>query len=274
MQELLANPAVQSAVLPALVASIAWALVGRTRALAAVPLAGWAAVVALAVGFSLEPLSARSKLVIALAASALLALALDWLRVQASARVVAALAALATGAALWIALRVLEQREGAAAWWLGLGVGAWAAAAVAAVAWADLPTPRALVVAAALGFTTAALGLLGASASIAMMGIALGASYAIALAAGLGTGRLPHGLRFVGLQAAAFAALGGEVASLTGELPWTALLPLPLIPLAARLAPRRFAAPAADAALTAAACALPALVAAALAWRAAGGASS
>lgn len=270
MQQLLENPAVQSAALPAFVAAIAWGLVGRTRALAAVPLAGWATVVALAVGFGFEPLSARNKLVIALAASALIALALELLRVQARARVVAALAALAAAASVWIALRVLEQRAGAAAWSLGLGVGAWAAVMVAAVAWVRLPTARALVVAAALGFTTAALGLLGASASIAMMGIALGASCGVALVAGLGSGRLPEGLRFVGLQMAVFAALGGEVASLTGQLPWTALLPLPLIPLAARLAPRRGAGSATDAALTAAACAVPALVAAALAWRAIG----
>lgn len=270
MQELLLNPAIQSGALPALAALLVWALVGRTRLLVLVPLAGLAAVVTAAVGFTIVPMTARSKLVIALAAAGAIALALDAWRRRPAVAVNAALAALATAAALWIAIRVLEQREGAAAWSLALGVAAWAAAMVAAQLYAALEPPRALVACAALGFCGGALALLGASSSVALIGIALGASYGVAL---LGTllwpGAAPRPA-FVGLPAAVFAALGGEVASLTGDLPWLALLPLLLIPVAVRAVPRRAHTRWRDGALAAAAALLPAALALALAWRAAG----
>lgn len=274
MQELLLNPAIQSGVLPALAALVAWALLGRTRALALVPMAGAATVIVLAVGFTVEPLTARSKLVIALAAAGALALALDMLRRRPSAALNAGLAALAAAAALWIAMRVLEQREGAAAWLLGLGVAAWAASMVAVLQFAALDTPRTLVAGAALGFTGGALGLLGASASVAMIGIAFGAACGVALLGNLFGRNDSTRLAFVGLPLAVFAALGGEVASLTGELPAYALAPLLLIPPAVRWAPQRDLARWADAAIAAAAALPPAALAIALAlWAAQRGAS-
>ncbi len=269
MQELLLNPAIQSGVLPALAAFVAWMLVGRTRALVLVPLAGFACVVAVAVGFTIEPLAARSKLVIALAAAGVLALALDALRGRPTTALNASLAALAAAAALWIAIRVLEQREGADVWLLAVAVGAWAAAMVAAWQFAALDTPRTLVAGAALGFTGGALGLLGASASVAMIGIALGAAYGVALLGNLFGRSSATRLAFVGLPVALFAALGGEVASLTGQLPGYALAPLLLIPLAVRWAPRRDLARWTDAAIAAAVAVPPAALAIALALRAA-----
>lgn len=271
MPELLLNPAVQSGVLPALAAAVVWALVRRTRALALVPLAGLATVVAVAVGFTVEPMTARSKLVIALALAGLVAVLLDTWRRRPTAMLNTGLAALAAVAALWIAIRVLAQRDSAAAATLAFAVALWAAAMVAAQQFAALDTARALVAAVALGFGGAALGLLGASASVAMIGIALGAASGVALFAILVVPGAPSNLAFVGLPAAAFAALGGEVASLTGQLPWYALLPMALIPVAVKAVPRRDRSRWADAALAAAAALPPAAAAIAIAYAAAGG---
>lgn len=265
MQELLLNPAIVSGVLPAVAAALAWAVLGRTRALVLVLLAGLATVTAAGVGFTLEPMTARSKLVIGLAAAGLLALVLDALRAEAGDAARGWLALLAAAAALWIAARVLAQRETQAATLLVLGVGAWAAAMVAGTLAARLDTLRSLVAAAVLGFAGGALGLLGASASVAMLGIAIGASCGVALLGFVIRGGAMPALSFVALPAAAYAALGGEVASLTGQLPWFALLPLALVPWAARAAPRRELSLPADAALAGIAAAIPAAAAVALA---------
>lgn len=269
MNDLLSNPAMQSGVLPALAAALAAALFARTRALVLVPLAGLAVVVWLAVGLTLEPLTARSKLVLGVAAAGAVALVLELLQVRARAPARVLLAVLGAAGALWIGMRVLQQMEGAALWSTSLLLVAYAVAMVEASqgragAGDEL---RTLAVGVVLGFAIGALGLQGASASVAMMGIALGASCAIGVLALLWRARAPLGLAHVGLPLAAFAVFAGEVANLTGELPGRALAPLPLVVLAARWRPpRRQSTPAwRDALVTLVAAAVPAAAALALA---------
>jgi hypothetical protein len=134
---------------------------------------------------------------------------------------------------------------------------------------------RTLVASTVLGFAAGALGLMGAAASVAMMGIALGASSGIALLAVLWRGPPTAPLAFLGLPVVVFAALGGLVASLTGELPGRALVPLLLIPIAVRLVPRSDTRLWRQAVLTAAAALIPAALALTLAlWTAAGAAAA
>lgn len=265
------NPALQSGVLPALAAVVAALLLRRTRALVLVPLAGLAVVVWLAVGLTLEPLTARSKVVLGVAAAGAMALALDLLRLQPRPLVRLLLALLAAAGALWVAARVLQQMEGATQWTTTLLVVAYAVAMIEASHATAADELRTLAAGVVLGFATGVLGLLGASASIAMMGIALGASCGIGGLALLWRGRDTLGLAFVGLPLAAFAVFGGEAASLTGDLPGRALAPLPLVALAAGWLPRRAQRPAwRDAALAAAVAAVPAAAALVLAvWPAA-----
>ena len=106
MHDLLLNPAIQSGILPALAALLVLALTGRTSALVLVPMAGFLTVVVLAVGFSLEPMTARSKVVACVLAAGALALALDLVRPRAVLVVRAAVAALTAAAAVWVAFRV------------------------------------------------------------------------------------------------------------------------------------------------------------------------
>jgi len=267
MNDLLSNPAMQSGVLPALAAALAAALFARTRALVLVPLAGLAVVVWLALGLTLEPLTARSKLVLGVAAAGAIALVLELLQVRARAPARVLLAVLAAAGALWIGVRVLQQLEGVPLWTTTLLLVAYAVAMVEASHAGAGDELRTLTVGVVLGFAFGALGLQGASASVAMMGIALGASCAIGVLALLWRTRAPLGLAFVGLPLAAFAVFAGEVASLTGELPARALAPLPLVALAARwLPPRRQSTPAwRDALVTLLAGAVPAAAALALA---------
>ncbi len=265
MSEWMLNPAVQSGVLPALAAMVAAVLFGRTRALVLVPMAGFAVVVWVAVGVSLEPMTARSKLVVAVAAAGVIALVLDLWRQRASIAFGVVLGVLAAAAAVWISIRVVAQKEGAAAWLLALAAVVWSVAMVESMRLAAGDNLRTLVASTVLGFACGALGLLGATASVAMMGIAFGASCGIAALAVL-VGWQPRAeLWFVGLPVAAFAAFGGLVASLTGDLPGRALVPLIAIPVAVRLVPRGGDHRWREAILWAVAAAIPALAASALA---------
>ena len=266
MQDLLLNPAVQAGILPALAALLAWALTRHSRALALVPMAGFLVVVVLALGFSLEPMTGRSKAVVGVFMAGALALGLDWQGQRSTAVVRAALAVLTSAAAIWLAIRVLQQKDGLALWGQAFAVLVFAAAMVDSSRAAGGDGLRASVVGTLLGFATAALGLLGASSSVALMGIALGASYGVVVLAQMLGGRSAAALEFLTLPPAVFAVLGGLMACLTGELPWFALLPLPLIPWVARLASRPDSPAWRDALVTGLSAGVPALVAVGLAW--------
>ena len=257
MQDLLINPVVQSAIAPAIAAAVVAALVLRTRAFGLVPLAGFAVVVALAVGFSVEPTTARAKAVLAISGAGALGLVLDLAGVRATAALRVALALLVAAAALWVSVRVLQQKEADVGW--GVAAGIVALAVAMAESWrltVDDPV-RALVSAAALAFTSGVLGLLGASSSVALTGIAFGSACGVGLIAKLWRGRDGDAPAFATLAVMVFAVLGGLLASLTGELPGHALAPLVLVPLAVRLVPRTPRRPAWRDALLASAAALP-----------------
>ena len=273
MHDLLLNPAIQSGILPALAALLVLALTGRTSALVLVPIAGFLTVVVLAVGFSLEPMTARSKVVACVLAAGALALALDLVRPSAVLVVRAAVAALTAAAAVWVAFRVLQQKEGSALWAQGAAVVVFALVMVESARAVAGDSLRCLVVGTLLGFASGVLGLLGASSSAAFMGIALGASYGVALLAQMVRGRSSAMLDQLVLPAAVFSVLGGLMACLTGELPWYALLPLPLIPWVARFMSRPKAPAWRDALVTGFSALVPAIVAVGLAYWSADGRS-
>ena len=96
---------------------------------------------------------------------------------------------------------------------------------------------RASVIGTCLGWGSGALAVLGASALLGQIGIALGTACAgAALAQMLRGGPAPSGWS-VGLPASLGAALVGVLAVATGELRWYFLLPLLIVPFAARWVP-------------------------------------
>jgi hypothetical protein len=117
-----------------------------------------------------------------------------------------------------------------------------------------------------LGLAAGALALLGASALLAQIGIAVGAGAgAVLLIHMAGLKRGPAGWTLV-LPAATICSLVGLLAVFTGSLPWFCLLPTLAIPWAARLARRERDAPWLAAVLTSLAGVVPLLLAVGLAW--------
>lgn len=230
MNDLLNNPAVQSGVIPLLLGLVLAFALARTRFLALVPWAGFVAVVALALDFALEPLTALRKLVLVGLIGGALALTLDAARVPAGPALRAGLALLAAAAALWMLARVLGQ--GANLWLAGAGVALYAISLTLSLLLVAGDTLLASLSATVVGVASGVLALLGASASMTQMGIALGAASGAVLLVQLLRGeRAPLG-GFIALPVALICSLIGVGASLTGALPWVALLPMPLIGVA------------------------------------------
>lgn len=175
MNELLQNPAVQAGVVPFLIALALSAVLGRTRFLGLGQVAGFLALVGLAIGFSFEPMTAMRKLIVLGAASGLALLLLEAPREprKEASWVVLALLALGT---VWMLWRLLVQRELPAA----LLVGSLSAAFVVALAASTLHlSARSPVEGTAaglmIGLGMGALAVLGASAVLALAAISVGA---------------------------------------------------------------------------------------------------
>lgn len=236
MQSLLNHPAVQAAAVPFVVALVLAFALARTRWLAVAVASGLVVELALTVGFAIEPLTAVRKLMLATFIATAIAFAVEAAGVAQRRSLTMALAAAAALAAAWTLQRVLAQKEVAIAVWLAAGAMVFVFAVVGGSLQAAASSPlRAAVVGACLGWGAGVLGLLGASALLAQLGLALGtASAAVALVQMIRGQESPLGWTLA-LPAAVGAALVALLASATGELPWYCLLPLPLVPWAARL---------------------------------------
>ncbi len=232
MNDLLNNPAVQSGVIPLLLGLVLAFALARTRFLALVPWAGFVAVVTLALDFALEPLTALRKLILVGLIGGALALSLDAARVSAGPALRAGLGLLAAAAALWMLARVLGQKEGANLWLAGFGVALYAVSLTLSLLLVAGDTLLASLSSTVVGVASGVLALLGATASMTQIGIALGAASGAVLLVQLLRGeRAPLG-GFIALPVALICSLIGVGASLTGALPWVALLPMPLVGVA------------------------------------------
>jgi hypothetical protein len=234
MTDLLQHPAVQGGLAPFLIALIVAVLLRRFKLSGLAIIAGFVTTVYMSGNFSFEPLTATRKAVLLGLFAPLLALLLTnfhlrWLRL---------VLAVAFGiASLWVAVRVLEQQPIATVlfWIVGLClyVG-WL------VYWMDtlndLPL-RAGSAGFALGLGTGLSALFGASALLGGYGLSLCAAAGAFLLVQMITDRTITGGRVLTLPLALIAGLLGGLASLTAQLPWYALLPLALIPPAAKYIP-------------------------------------
>jgi hypothetical protein len=269
MEELLANPAVQAAVAPFLSALAAAAALRRTRLLGVAVALAFALVIALTVGYAFEPLTATRKLVVIGLCTALVVLALEVPGAPPTPAIRATLAAVAAAAAVWMVWRVLQQQEPAKAALYGLAAGAYIALLLESGLRASGDGIRAASNSMMLGLTAGALALLGASALLAQIGIAVAAGAgAVLLVQMIGLQRGPTGWTLV-LPAAAIAGLAGLLAVFTGSLPWFCLLPTLGIPWAAKLVRQERHPPWLAALLTALAGLIPMSLAVGLAWFAA-----
>ena len=235
MQELINHPAVQAGFAPFLIAIIISELFLRIRLSGLAIIAGFAVTVYLVSDFGYEPLTATRKIIWLGLFSAALGLLFgsaisnwrSWL-----------LVALSAAATTWTLQRILEQQEMN----LALQWGAACAVYVAVLVWGmdkllEKEALRVSCAATALGIGTGGAALIGASALLGQIGLALGSAAAAHLVIKFISNQpLPTGRMFT-LPLALIAGLTGCLAVLSAQLPWYALPILAGIPLAALLMP-------------------------------------
>lgn len=266
LDDWLNNPAVQAGVVPFLVALIVSACLQRTRLLGLAIGAGFLAAVALTMGFSFESLTSVRKLVLVSGAALLLVLLLEATATTGSVTARGMLAGASALASLWVVQRVLLQQEAGAVVLAGAAVVLYSAALVTSFHQVSGDPVRSAASALLLGLTAGALALLGASAQLAQLGIAIGASAGATLLVQMMAGkRAPVGWT-LGLPASVGAGLIGLLAVFTGSLPWYCLLPTLAIPWAARWVPAEGRPVWLISILSGFAALTPSLLAVALAW--------
>lgn len=260
------NPAVQAGVAPFVVALVVAWLARKTRLLALSQLAGFAVLIALAIGFSFESLTSTRKLVLVGLLTLLPVLLLE-LKDWSSRPVVRSAVALLAGlAAVWVVLRVLQQKEIATALLAGAASALYLFLLVESTLRVSSDSVRGAVAGLMLGLASGALALLGASALLAQVGIAIGAAAGAVLLVQMITGmRSPVGAT-LSLPASVIAGLAGLLAVLTGSLPWFCLLPTLAIAWTTRLVPAGSRPVWLTAFLTGLAAFVPLLLALGLAW--------
>jgi hypothetical protein len=274
--DLLNNPAVQAGLLPFMVALALGYLLAGTRFLALAAASGVIVVLSLTIGLSLEPFTSVKKMVVVTLIATAIALALEAASTGARRNIVAILAATAGAAAVWTLQRVLQQMDSTAAWMVVAGAFALALATTGgAIIAGGSSSLRGAVIGACLGWGSGVLALLGASALLAQLGLALGsASAAVALLQMLRGREAPLGWTVV-VPAAVAAPIIGVLACATGELRWYCLIPLPFVALAAHLVPAgAFRRPWQTAFATGFAALVPVLAAVGLTWLSAASSSS
>lgn len=237
MNDLLDNPAVQAGVVPFVAAFVLALLLARTRYLAAVVVVGLGVLLCLTIGFTFESMTSVRKLIVVTFAAGAAALVLEAAKVSGRRQVMAALALASALAGLWVVQRILAQQDAGAAWSAGAAVFVFVLALVGGTLAAGADPLRASAIGACLGWGSGVLAVLGASALLGQIGIALGTACAAAALAQMLRGRPAPAGWTLGLPAGVGAALVGVLACATGELRWYLLTPLLLAPLAAWLVP-------------------------------------
>lgn len=274
MEELLNHPAVQAAVLPFAAALLVAGFLRHTRQLGLSVAAGFLCAVALTMGFGFESLTSVKKLVLVGIGAAAMGLVLEVATSQPGpAHRLLIVAAVSLGV-LWVLQRILMQREAMTATVAGAAAVVYCLALLVGGERVSQDPISAAATVLVLGLVSGALALLGASAQLAQLGIALGAGAGAALLVQMLTGkRAPVGWT-LGFAALVLAGLVGLLAVFTGSLPWYCLLPLPFVAWCAKLAPGLARPVWQRAVLTVSFGLVPAVIAVALAWFTAGEAAA
>lgn len=233
-QDLLANPVVQSSVLPLVAALACAALLYPLRLEGLGAIAGFLVAVAAIGNFAFDPLTATRKIVLLGAGAALVGVLFDAL-VKPKRYSVPALAALAGAAALWAFASVLVQKTPLEAARLGAGVFALTAWLAAATVSLRFDSARAGAAGLGLGLGAGIAAVLGASALIGQYGMAYGAACGGFILLLLALGPRAQAGSSLTLSAAMLGALLAAAAVLLAELHWASAAALALVPVLVRL---------------------------------------
>ena len=266
MEALLAHPAVQAAVAPFLAALAVAALLRQTRLLGLAVVAAFAVVIALTVGFSMEPLTAMRKLTLVGLGTAALVLLIELSGIKPTRPVRIVLAAVASAATVWELSRVLLQLDAAKALLYGTGAATYLAVGLDGAVRAGGEGSRGAVTALMSGLVTGALSMLGASAILGQVGVAVAAGAGAVLLVQLLARKDAPEAWTVAMPATLITGAVGLLAVFTGSVPWFALVPVLGIPWATRLAAQDRHPKWLAAALAALAACVPGALAVTLAW--------
>ncbi len=237
MDQLLANPAVQAGVAPFLAALLVATPLRGGRMLGLAITAGFLVVIALTMGFSFESLTSTRKLALVGFAAAIGALGIEVLALAPVRALRGGLAAAAAVSAVWVALRILQQRQTGTALLWGAAAAIYLALLTESALQVGNDGVRASATGLALGLGTGGLALLGASALMAQVGIAIGAAAGATLLVQILSGTRARPGWTLGLVPAFVCGLACLIAVVTGALPWYCLLPTLATPWATRLVP-------------------------------------
>jgi hypothetical protein len=234
LKDLLANPVVQSSVLPLAAGLLCAALLYPLRLEGLGAIAGFLAAVFVIGNFAFEPLTATRKIVLLGAGAAIFGALFD-LAVKPTRFTAPALGAIFGVAALWVFASVLKQKIPLEAAIYGAGVVVLTAWLVLATVSLHYDSARAGAAGLGLGLGAGVAAVLGASALIGQYGMALGAACGGFLILLLALGpRVTAGTSLT-LAVSVLAALLSAGAVLLAQLHWSSLAALALVPVVVRL---------------------------------------
>jgi hypothetical protein len=232
LHSILHHPAVEGGLAPFLVALAVAELLQRPRLSGLAIAAGFAVTVHLAIGLSLEPLTAMRKIALLGLGAAIVALPLALLNSIWVRPVVTIFGGLS---ALWVLEHTLLQQQPAVAVLWGAGCAVYVGWLVFWLDGLEDSPVRAGSAGVALGLGTGLAALTTGAAQLGLFGLALAAGAGAFLLIQIITNSHLAGGRSLTWPAALIAGLAGCLAVLSTRLAWYALLPLAVVPLAARI---------------------------------------
>lgn len=231
MSNLLSNPAIQSGIIPLVVALISglalkrfgWFWSGLSFGIA------YYLSVYLAVGFQFFPLTSTRKILILGLVAIALGLIIDSNKIKIK-NLFPVMGFLGAAAALWVIWPVLVRQEGASLFIMLIPALVYTAWLTASSNKLSMQTDQGAMVALALGLGTGISAILGASALIGQLGMAIGAIAGAFLLLSLFNQNVKSGSTFM-LPVGLLSGLLGIGAVIYASLPWYCLIPLAAIPL-------------------------------------------
>ena len=234
MQELLANPVIQSSAAPFLVGLIVAAMLFPVRLAGLAAAAGFLAAVWLIGDFDFSSLRATRKVVVLAAAAPVVGVLAD-LAFKPTRATAPVLGTLFAAGSIWVIWSVLSQRTHQEAALLGAGVFAFVLWTIAFTVSLHDQAVRAGSAGLFLGLGTGAGAVIGASALLGQYGLALGAACGAFLLLAMILGKRVYAGATFTLTASVASTLVAAGALVLARLPWSSLGALALIPLAVRL---------------------------------------
>ena len=231
MSNLLSNPAIQSGVIPLVVATIVALVLKRFGGFWSGLTFGIAYYLSvyLAAGFQFFPLTSTRKILILGIIAIALGLIVDSNKIKIK-HLFSVTAILGAIACLWMIWPVLVRQEGLSLFLMLIPALAYTGWLAASTHQLRLQTDQGAMVALALGLGTGISAILGASALIGQLGMAIGAIAGAFLLLSLFNQNVKSGSTFM-LPVGLLSGLLGIGAVIYASLPWYCLIPLAAIPL-------------------------------------------